>query len=163
MARPFRGQDQLESALACIQTTKSAAQLRRAQAVVFPLLYGLNLEQIAKATGLSKSWASKVRNTFVPRSDEELPKQGGRHRESFSPEAEKKLLQPFFAEAQKGGILVVSQIKPALEQALGRSIALATAYNILHRNGWRKLAPDKHHPKSNPEAQEAFKKTSGIA
>ena len=163
MARPFRGQDQLEAALTCIQTTKSAAQLRRTQALVFPLRYGLNLDQTAEATGLSKSWASKARNAFVPISDEKLPKQGGRHRESFSRETEAKLLQPFLAEADKGGILVVSQIKPALEKALGRSIALATAYNILHRNGWRKLVPDKSHPKSDPQAQEAFKKTSGIA
>ena len=162
MARPFHGHEQVAVALSCIQNTKSAAQLRRAQAVVLPLLYGLNLDQTAEATGLSKSWASKVRNAFVGVEDEKLPKQGGRHRQCFTREAEAQLLQPFLAEAAKGEILVFSQIKPALEKALGRPMALTTAYNILHRNGWRKLAPDKSHPKSDPQAQEAFKKTSKI-
>ena len=62
--------------------------------------------------------------------------------------------------AENGGVWVVSQIKPALEKALGRRMALATAYNILHRNGWRKLVPDKRHPQ---KAQEAFKKTASVA
>jgi hypothetical protein len=69
-------------------------------------------------------------------------------------------LKPFFDQAAKGGILVVSQIKPALEKALGRPMALSSAYNVLHRNGWRKLAPDKRHPQSDPTAQEAWKKNS---
>jgi Winged helix-turn helix len=30
----------------------------------------------------------------------------------------------------------------------------------LHRHGWRKLAPDKRHPKSDPQAQEEWKKNS---
>ena len=65
MARPFQAQDQIEAALACIESTKSLAQLRRAQAVVLPLRYGLTLEQTAEAVGLSKSWVSKIRNAFV--------------------------------------------------------------------------------------------------
>ena len=33
-----------------------------------------------------------------------------------------------------------------MDQRLGRNVALASAYNLLHRHDWRKLAPDKRHP-----------------
>jgi len=50
--------------------------------------------------------------------------------------------------------------KQALDVRLGRKVALASAYNLLHRHGWRKLAPDKRHPKADVAAQEAWKKNS---
>jgi len=30
---------------------------------------------------------------------------------------------------------------------------------MLERHGWRKIAPRPSHPKADPQAQEAFKKT----
>ena len=32
--------------------------------------------------------------------------------------------------------------------AIGRKVALASAYNLLHRHNWRKLATDKRNVKS---------------
>ena len=63
-------------------------------------------------------------------------------------------------QAATGGVLVVGQIKAALDQRLGREVALASAYNLLHRHDWRKLAPDKRHPQSDPAAQDEWKKNS---
>ena len=54
----------------------------------------------------------------------------------------------------------VAQIKAALDKRLGRKVALASAYNLLHRHNWRKLAPDKRHPQSDPVAQQEWKKNS---
>ncbi|MGE4443251.1 MAG: winged helix-turn-helix domain-containing protein [Desulfomicrobium sp.] len=79
----------------------------------------------------------------------------------MSPDAEKEFLEPFFLKAKKGGILVAAEIHQALEQWLGRKVALASVYNLLHRHGWRKLAPDKRHVAADVEAQEAWKKNSG--
>jgi hypothetical protein len=62
------------------------------------------------------------------------------------------------SKAKEEGILVVSEIKNALDQRLGRNLALASAYNLLHRHNWRKLAPDKRHPKSDTDAHEVWKK-----
>ena len=45
-----------------------------------------------------------------------------------------------------------------MDSRLGRQVALASAYNLLHRHGWRKLGPDQRHPKSDVEIQEAWKK-----
>ena len=56
--------------------------------------------------------------------------------------------------------LVVGQIKHDLEQALGRPVSLSSVYTLLHRHDWRKLAPDKRHPQSDPAAQDEWKKNS---
>lgn len=42
-------------------------------------------------------------------------------------------------------------------------MALSTVYNVLHRNGWRKLAPDKRHPQSDEQAEGQWKKTARTA
>lgn len=68
---------------------------------------------------------------------------GGRRRQNLSIEGEHAVLAPFLEHARNGGILVVPQIKAELESALGRHMALSSVYNLLHRHGWRKLAPDK--------------------
>jgi transposase len=75
-------------------------------------------------------------------------------------EEEAAFLVPFIEEAKGGGVLVVSRIKQALEARLGRKVALASAYNLLHRHGWRKLAPDKRNPKTDLAAQTEWKKNS---
>ena len=78
-------------------------------------------------------------------------------------EEEEAFLAPFFESAQQSGILVVSGIHNALEQHLERKVALATAYNLLHRHGWRKLAPDKRNVKADIQTQEEWKKNSQSA
>ncbi len=76
----------------------------------------------------------------------------------MSIEEEKAFLLSFFEKAKTGGFLVVNDIKEAMDMRLERHVALASAFNLLHRHGWRKLAPDKRHPQSDIEIQEAWKK-----
>lgn len=163
MARKARGRDMLEQAKRYLSRAKTAEELRQAQAFVMPLEFGLSMEQTARAIGVSTGWACQLRNRFIreggiPR--KEKPLRGGRRRENMNLEEEKAFLEPFFDKAKEGGILVVSEIKNALDQRLGRNVALASAYNLLHRHDWRKLAPDKRHPQSNADAQEVWKKNS---
>ena len=161
MARKVRGRDLLEQAKVLLSKAKTVEELRQAQAVVMPLEFGLSIEQTARAIGVSTGWACQLRNRFIreggiPRESKLL--RGGRHRENMSLEEEDAFLTPFFDKAKKGGILVASEIKDALDQRLGRNVALASAYNLLHRHDWRKLAPDKRHPKSDADAQDEWKK-----
>lgn len=160
MARKARGKDILEIAKLHLSGAKTAAALRQAQAVVFPLEYGMSLEQTAAAIGVSPGWACQLRNRFMKGggiSEGDKPR-GGRHRSHMSIEEEEAFLFPFLEKARVGGILVVSEIKEAMDRRLGRQVALASAYNLLHRHGWRKLAPDKRHPQSDIESQDAWKK-----
>lgn len=161
MARTPGGHQLLEKAKELLASARTAKELRQAQAVMLPLEFNLSLEQTAAITGVSKNWVCHLRTEFIHAngSIESKKTHGGRRRENLSLADEASFLAPFVENARSGGILVVSEIKDALQVRLGRKVALASVYNLLHRHDWRKLVPDKHHPKSDPESQEAFKKT----
>ena len=163
MSRPASGDAEvLSNARKAIASAQTVEQLRQAQAVVLPLDHGLSLAETARVIGVSRGWACQLRRRFMHgevAGAPDAPTAGGRKRQNMTLEQEREFLAPFFEQAAAGGILVVGQIKAALDQRLGREVALASAYNLLHRHDWRKLAPDKRHPQSDPQAQEEWKKT----
>lgn len=165
MARTPSGRQFLEKAKELLVNARTAKELRQAQAVILPLEFNMSLQQTSAITGISKNWVSQLRNEFIHANGQLDRKKshGGRRRENLSLAEEKMFLAPFIEQARAGGILIVSEIKKALEARLGRPVALASVYNLLHRHDWRKLVPDRRHPKSDPVAQEAFKKTPGNA
>ena len=153
----------LTMAKASLPKAKTIESLRKFQPVVLPLEYGLTLEQTAQVTGVSVGWVSQLRNRFIQEGgsfDDERPRRGGRYRQNMNREEEERFLAPFIAKASSGGILVVSEIKEALDRILGRKVALLSVYNLLHRHNWRKLSPDKQHPQSEIQAQNDWKKNS---
>ena len=164
MSRPASGDDKVlanaREVIACAQTVE---QLRQAQAVVLPLDYGMSLADTAQVIGVSTGWACQLRRRFIHgrlAGAADAPTAGGRKRQNMSLQEERAFLAPFLEQAASGGVLVVGQIKAALDKQLGREVALASAYNLLHRHNCRKLAPDTRHPQSDPLAQEEWKKLS---
>lgn len=159
MARPPRGKEVLVLAQQQLAKTSDAHELRTLQAVVLPLAYGLSTKETAAAVGRSPRWVTTARNNYI-RSLGALRKAGKkiRNKAHMSITGEAEFLAPFLETARCGGVLVVSGIHRALEEHLGHSVALATAYNLLHRHGWRKLAPDKRNIDSDVQAQEDWKK-----
>ncbi len=164
MSRPPSGDDEiLVNAREAIAAAQTLEQLRQAQAVVLPLSYGLSLADTAQVIGVSPGWVCQLRRRFMRGQlvgTDDAPAAGGRKRQNMSPQEEREFLAPFLEKAAAGGVLVVGQVKAALDKRLGRKVALASAYNLLHRHNWRKLAPDKRHPKSDPLAQDEWKKNS---
>lgn len=161
MARPARGAEVLEMAREMVARAETIEQLRQAQAVVLPLDFGLSMEQTAAAIGRSPEWTCRLRNRFLAGEivgDGQRQSRGGRRRQNLTLEREREVLAPFLERARSGGILVVGQVKAQLEAELGRPLALSSVYNLLHRHGWRKLAPDKRHPQSDEAAQRAWKR-----
>lgn len=161
MARSASGMEVLEQAKACLSKAKTLEELREAQAVILPLEFGMSMSQTAQILGISVGWACRLRTRFIKEGGAPRPigeGHGGRRRENMTREAEEEFLRPFFDLAKSGGILVVGEIKRALDAHLGRKVALASVYNLLHRHGWRKLAPDKRHAQANVAAQEEWKK-----
>jgi hypothetical protein len=150
IGRKASGSEWLEQAKACLMKVKTVEELRLAQAVVLPLQFGLSRVATAQAVGLSVGWACQLRRRFVRAGgvlSKGLAKKGGRRHENMTRDEEAAFLAPFFEQAKVGGILIVGEIKQALDVRLGRKVALASAYNLLHRHGWRKLAPEKLPPK----------------
>ncbi|NTV67332.1 MAG: winged helix-turn-helix domain-containing protein [Chlorobaculum sp.] len=149
----------MAQAKAALASARTKEALREAQAVLLPLEHGLSMDEVAAILGISRGWACKLRRRFISSGgcpSEPKAKRGGRRRENMTFEDEVDFLAPYLEKAARGGILVVSEIKQALDQRLGRTTALASTYNLLHRHGWRKLAPDKRHPKNDPEAQDTY-------
>ena len=163
MARPVGGQKWVKAARVAVSEAKSAHELRMAQAMLLPVAFGLNLNQVAEAIGQSIPTVTRLRQDFV-RSQRGEPlaraRRGGRRNGHMTLEEEQAFLAPLLEQARLGGILIVPPVRRALEKHLGREVALSSVYRLLHRHGWRKLAPDKRHPQSDPHAQTAWKKNS---
>lgn len=163
MARLAGGHEFLDAAVTQAANAKTISELRMAQALLIPLKFGLSLEDTGVALGLSKSWTLRLRQRFGRiQSGQEQPdtRQGLRNRARMTLEEESALLTPYIEQAKQGGVIIVPPLKAKLEEVLGRSMAQSTVYAMLHRHGWRKLAPDKQHPESDPVAREEWKKNS---
>jgi transposase len=160
MARPRRIDKKLvDCAKKVAAATQDAHELRAAQAILLPALANLTLEQTALLLGVGRSTVGWLQKRFrqmaggVPRK-----KWGGRRKSLMSWHAEEKFLEPWKRQAQEGGVIVVSPLRAALAQHLGRPIAATVTYRMLARHNWRKVAPDTRHPKSDPAVQQEWKK-----
>lgn len=163
MARPARGHEFVDAAITQAAQAKTISELRMAQALLLPLKFGLSLDDTSVAVGRSKSWTLRLRKCCGRiQSGQEQPKtkQGLRNRARMTLEEEAAILAPFLEQAKEGGVIVVPPLRAQLEHAVGRPLAVSTVYAMLHRHGWRKLAPDTQHPQSDPAAQDAWKKNS---
>ncbi|MDL2291172.1 winged helix-turn-helix domain-containing protein [Desulfovibrio sp. OttesenSCG-928-F20] len=161
MARPPRGKEVLALAQQQLAKTSDASELRALQAVVLPLVHGFSTQETAAMVGRSPRWVTAARNGYI-NSLEVLPKKPKKIRNNayMSIDEEAAFLASFLEKARCGGVLVVNEIHHSLQERLGHPVALATAYNLLHRHGWRKLAPDKRNVAADPQAQDDWKKNS---
>jgi transposase len=145
---------------------QSVDDLRCAQAVLLPALLGATLEQTATALGVGRATVgrcqSKVRRRLTHPAQLE-PEWGGRRRAAMSVDEERDFLQPWAISAADGGRLIVAPLRAALAQRLGHPVTHSVVYRLLARHGWRKVAPDTRHPKSDPHAQEQWKRNSPMS
>lgn len=151
----------VQKAQTVIAKATDLQEMRAAQAVLLPALLGTTLEQTASLLGVARATVPRLQARFRQRCDAgcPLPKNhGGRRNVLMSVEEERAFLAPWAEQAKSGGVLVISVLRAALAQRLGRPVAASVAYRLLARNGWRKVAPDTRHPKSDPKIQEDWKK-----
>ena len=145
-----------------LKQTKSKSEFQRIQAVYLRAATTMTPEQIADALAWNPGTVRNIHSAFLRKGDEvfQVSLRGGRHRENLSLAEEDELLTKFIEDATVGSIIVVSSIKAAYEQKLGYTVPKSTVYRMLARHDWRQIVPRPKHPKSDPEVQEAFKKTS---
>lgn len=164
MARPTTISDEMvEAAQEIVQGAQTARQLRKGLCIVLPSALGVSNATTAQVLGVGSATVVRMQREIRDQvSGNRFPKGnwGGRRRQLLSIEEEKQFLEPWTKEAEVGGVLVVPPIHEALEKRLGRSLPASTVYRMLARQGWRKVTPDTGHPKSDPQAQEDFKKNS---
>ena len=164
MARPRRIDEQVvASARQVVQQTEDIREFRQALAVLLPAELNTSLEQTARMIGVGRATVPRLQSDFRRRRDADnakRPSWGGRRRTLMSEQEEQDFLRPWAEQALAGGVLVLSPIRAALAQRLGRKVATSVVYRFLARHGWRKVAPDTRHPNSDPQIQEAWKKNS---
>src|SRR4030066_1039694 len=163
MARLAGGHKFLEAAGTQAANAKTISEVRMAQALLMPLKFGLSLDDTSVALGIAKSCTLRLRQRFgriQGRQEQLKSKRELRNRARMTLEEEAALLAPYIEQARQGGVIIVPPLKAKREKALGRSMAQSTVYAMLHRHGWRKLAPAKQHLHSDPVAQEGGKKNS---
>ena len=133
--------------------------LRIAQAVLLPAMFGATLKDTAAALGVGRATVVRLQARLrrrLAKPSEAQPRWGGRRRASMSVEEEREFLAPWAKQSGEGGVLVVAPLRAALAQELGRAVAASVVYRMLARHGWRKVAHTRH-PKSDPVVQEEWK------
>lgn len=163
MARPRRiDPDIVKRAQLSAAAATSVQSLRQCQAVLLPAVFGATLEQTAEILGVGRATVARLQVAFRKQGPGPPAARnwGGRRQSLLTPEEEGAFLKPWLERAAAGNLVVVSPIRAALAQRLGQPVKPSVVYRLLARHGWRKVAPDTRHPKSQPEVQEDWKKNS---
>lgn len=163
MARPrFVDTALVATARQVVTSTADLDQLRAAQAVLLPAITGATLEQTAAILGVSRASVARLQIRFrqTPKAGPKRRRWGGRRKALLTLQEEEEFLAPWAAQSKEAGLLVLSPVRAALAQQLGRPVAASVVWRLLARHGWRKVAPDTRHPKSDPAVQQAWKKNS---
>lgn len=162
MSRPQQRFEQgtVEKMQKLLKEAKTIAETKRIQCILFRELEHLDAKRIGALVGLSESYVRAVWEKYKRDKEQALmgEKRGkGRYRANLSLEEEKKFLEPLIGNAKDGHILIANKIQKAYEEKMNKKVHHSLIYRLLHRHGWRKIAPRPFHPKSNEEARENFK------
>ena len=142
--------------------SENMSDLKRAQCIYFRSEYNLPPQQISDMTGYSVGTVRNLHSAFFKDGEAalKLSGKGGRFHAYLTEEEEASWLECFLEAGKAGGILETSKIHTSFEEKIGHEVSKSTIYRLLHRHGWRKIAPRPHHPKFNTEVAGSFKKTS---
>ena len=159
MARQVRiSDDAIQQAKQLREQATTIKEYRRALSVLLVAQLGLDADQAAEVLGASRRTVFRDRSNICSQDDSNMKSWGGRRHCAMTIEQEREFLAEWEAKATAGGVLTVPPIHAALVARLGHDAPMSTTYRLLARHGWRKVQPDTKHPKSDPAAQDEFKK-----
>lgn len=144
-----------------LKKAKGRPEFQRIQCVLIRATLGSSAAEIARLIGWSTATVHVIHSRWAKEGEAlfDLKPRGGRRHSYMTPEEERDFLRPFLAKAGAGGVLNALEIKAAFEVRVGRPVNKTTIYRLLERGGWRQIVPRPRHPKGDPAAQAAFKKT----
>lgn len=152
----------VEKLRAALKQAKRKSEFQRIQCLWLRASLGMNADQVATALGWQPTSVRRLQAQYLREGEAVLRTlgRGGRRHENLTLEEEQQLLQQFSASAERGGMLEVSRVKQAYEEAISHRVPKSTVYRMLGRHGWRKIAPRPRHPQAEARRQEEFKKNS---
>jgi len=147
-----------------MNASESKDEFRRYQSLYLRVNNQMPTALIAQITGLSISHIHKIHSLCFRNGISAISSQpkGGRRRSHLSMEEEITMLSEIEKTAIKGGVVEIGKVHKLFEEKVGGKVAKYTAYRLLHRHGWRKIAPRPYHPKQKVDAVETFKKTGQL-
>lgn len=162
MSRPQKqySEEQKDEIIKAYKSCKKAKEQKRLLCIKLRVCEGYKTKQISEITGYTPTFVDEIISRYnrLGLPDIFIKKQVG-NRRNLSCEAEMDFLKTFYKQAEAGQMLIISDIQTAYEKLVGKQVPKATVYNMLHRNGWRKVMPRSKHPKkASNEAIEAYKK-----
>lgn len=152
--------EEVDRAMQLRDRATTVAEYRTALSVILRNVVGLDADQTAEVLGASRRTVFRDRSRICNKDVAPKNQWGGRRHCLMSVSEEAEFLREWEGKAAEGGVLTVPPIHAALVEQLGHDCPVSTTYRLLARHGWRKVQPDTKHPKSNPEAQDEFKKSS---
>lgn len=152
--------DEVQKAKQLRDQATTVSEYRKAMSVILVAEYGFDADRAADTLGISRGTVFRDRSNIRNQDDTSKKTWGGRRNSSMTIEQEREFLSQWQEQATKGGVLTVPPLHAALVERLGHAIPQSTTYRLLARHGWRKVQPDTKHPKSDPAAQDEFKKNS---
>lgn len=164
MGRVTKGVEHLrvEEIDARIQQCTQAWRIRRWQVIRCALVHPKPAAEIALEVGLARQTVHNLVAAYNRQGPQavETPGHGQRQRAYLSLARERAVVSKFLQKSTLGQVSTGSQLKPALEKAIGRQVHKTTVYRILRRQQWRNVVPRPRHPQASEAEQAVFKKTS---
>jgi transposase len=161
MVRKYFEEEIIVKAQEALKKSKETAVFKRAMSILLTARDGYSFQEAAKILGVCVSTLTQYRREFsegtynLPKP----PKTGSASHLTW--EQEKQVLKRLEDRAKSGELTTIWQIKEEYEKEADCVVGKSTIYRFLERHEWRKVTPRPRHPKSNPEAQEEYKKTAG--
>ena len=138
--KPHISNNIIEKAEISVRNTNDAHELRKAQAILLPARFSLDLVATGVVIGRSKATVCRLQVEFradCAATNVAPKKRGGRRHQNMSLKQEARLLEPFFQKAREGTPFVVADIRNAYEAAVGKCVPASTIYRMLARHGWQ--------------------------
>jgi transposase len=146
-----------------MDAAKDKETYRRWQ-IILLFASGTDIKSIPAIVQVSLVTVYKIIHRFNdggPESMETKPR-GGRQWGKTTLAKEREILDELISDSTKGLVVTAKMVKIKVEETLQKPVSIWYAYNMLERQGWRKVVPRPVHPKADKEKQEEFKKNSRI-
>lgn len=163
MKRKSFTEEQINEILKAEKEADNKFEIKRLLVLRLRAVENMPAKEIAKIVGYPAASVNNIISKYFKIGIDPMlgeNRKGGNKR-YLSQDEEKEFLQVFESQAKDGKILIVSDIKKAYEQTIGKEVPKSTIYRMLKRQGWRKVMPRSKHPKSKPEEFSAYKKNQG--
>ncbi len=124
---------------------------------------GRTTSDVAETCGFKPDWVRRLVRRFNALGPESIgDRRRGNSREPLLDEKQRaELLEALAGQARDGGLWNGPKVTLWIENRLGQRVGKNSGWEYLRRLGLTAQVPRPRHIKSDPQAQEAFKKNSG--